>query len=188
MAYLGDTFLKKQSYFCNLQEKPERLVYLPSPPEEISESINADWPQQQMVGRSAPITTYAGTSFKTFNFTLNLHKDLCDDLDWCNSYIEIINALNDCVYPKYGSNPGDYKQPRTRFVFGGMKIEGAVTSLGFTWNGPLINSVNPLIPTTACFPIYSNVKISVGFTMIEKNIPQYSDYNRGSYFYSNGIN
>ena len=184
---MGDSFLNKKCYFYNLQEKTaqDRRIYLPSPPDQISVSIRADWPQQQMVGRSAPITTYAGTSFKEFSFTVTLHKDMCDDLYGDGSYEKIINGLHNCVYPKYGSSPNDYRQPRTRFVMGAMHIDGAVTNLSFTWKKPLI-PVSQLTSDRGFKPIYSNVDISISFMQIVKDVPSYGSINRGDYFWDNG--
>ena len=54
----------------------EYLIELPLYPEEVTEQINASWTQQQILGRSAPISAYAGTSLKTVQFSLDLHRDL----------------------------------------------------------------------------------------------------------------
>jgi hypothetical protein len=186
-SYIGNSFLSDKCYFYNLQDKATKdsRIYLPSAPEQISVSVRADWPQQQMVGRSAPITTYTGTSFREISFSISLHKDLCDDLYGINSYEKIINGLYNCVYPNYGKNPGDYRQPRSRFVFGAMHIDGAVTNLGLNWKKPLI----PVSQTSSKYgfkPIYSNVEINVSFVEIIKNVPSYGSVNRGDYFWDNG--
>lgn len=53
----------------------EYLIELPMYPNEVTESINAQWEEQSIIGRSSSISTYAGTSLKSVNFTLDLHRD-----------------------------------------------------------------------------------------------------------------
>lgn len=53
----------------------EYLIELPLYPDEVTESINAQWEEQSIIGRSSSIATYAGTSLKSVNFQLNLHRD-----------------------------------------------------------------------------------------------------------------
>lgn len=54
----------------------EYLLELPIYPEQVSESITPNWQTQSVLGRSSALSTYAGTSLKSVNFTLDLHRDL----------------------------------------------------------------------------------------------------------------
>lgn len=56
--------------------KSEYLIELPLYPDEVTESINANWDEQQILGRSSSIAAFAGTSLKSVNFNLDLHRDL----------------------------------------------------------------------------------------------------------------
>ena len=53
----------------------EYLIELPIYPEEVTESINANWEEQSVIGRSAPLAAFSGTSLKSVNFNLDLHRD-----------------------------------------------------------------------------------------------------------------
>lgn len=54
----------------------EYLIELPLYPDEVTEQISARWATQDILGRSAPISAYAGTSLKSVQFSLDLHRDL----------------------------------------------------------------------------------------------------------------
>ena len=54
----------------------EYLIELPLYPDEVTEQISARWQTQDILGRSAPISAYAGTSLKSVQFSLDLHRDL----------------------------------------------------------------------------------------------------------------
>lgn len=53
----------------------EYLVELPLYPDEVTESINANWEEQKVLGRSSSLAAYAGTSLKSVNFSIDLHRD-----------------------------------------------------------------------------------------------------------------
>ena len=54
----------------------EYLIELPLYPEQVSETISANWQSQPVLGRSSPIAAYANTDLKQVNFSLDLHRDL----------------------------------------------------------------------------------------------------------------
>ena len=54
----------------------EYLIEMPLYPDEVQEQISATWQTQNILGRSAPISAYAGTSLKSASFSLTLHRDL----------------------------------------------------------------------------------------------------------------
>ena len=56
--------------------KSEYLIEMPLYPDEVTESINANWEEQNIIGRSSSIAAFAGTSLKSVSFSLNLHRDL----------------------------------------------------------------------------------------------------------------
>ena len=52
----------------------EYLIELPLYPEQVSEQISANWQQQKVLGRSAPLSAYANTDLKSVSFnTKPLH-------------------------------------------------------------------------------------------------------------------
>lgn len=56
--------------------RSEYLIEMPLYPDEVTESINANWEEQSILGRSSAIAAFAGTSLKSVNFNLDLHRDL----------------------------------------------------------------------------------------------------------------
>lgn len=54
----------------------EYLIEIPIYPESVSESLESRWDSQDVLGRSSSLAAYAGTSLKTVNFHLDLHRDL----------------------------------------------------------------------------------------------------------------
>ena len=62
----------------NFNVSPDRqyLLELPLYPDQVTESITPEWVPQKVLGRSAPLSAYAGTSLKTVTFSLDLHRDL----------------------------------------------------------------------------------------------------------------
>jgi len=60
----------------NVSGDNQYLLELPLYPEQVTESISAEWATQKVLGRSAPLSAYAGTSLKSVNFSLDLHRDL----------------------------------------------------------------------------------------------------------------
>ena len=53
----------------------EYLCELPLYPEAVQESINANWEEQSVIGRSAPLSAYSNTSLKSVSFSMDLHRD-----------------------------------------------------------------------------------------------------------------
>lgn len=54
----------------------EYLLELPLYPDEVTEAISASWEKQSVLGRSAPLSAFAGTDLKSVQFNLDLHRDL----------------------------------------------------------------------------------------------------------------
>lgn len=60
----------------SVSELDQYLLELPVYPDQVTEGITPDWATQKVLGRSASLSAYAGTSLKTVNFSLDLHRDL----------------------------------------------------------------------------------------------------------------
>ena len=60
----------------NVSGDSQYLLELPMYPDQVTEGITPEWATQKVLGRSAPLSAYAGTSLKTVNFSLDLHRDL----------------------------------------------------------------------------------------------------------------
>lgn len=53
----------------------EYLIELPLYPDQVSEQISANWQEQRVLGRSAPLYAYANTDLKSVSFNIDLHRD-----------------------------------------------------------------------------------------------------------------
>lgn len=148
----------------------EYLLELPVYPDEVTESIDATWGEETILGRSSPIAAYAQTSLKSAQFSLTLHRDLLT-----GSYSLTKNALiNEAkgslskqaagLQKQSGGGPFDtrtwyvnankmlqiscYPQytsnglipPTTYFIFGQMILKGFVKSYSTTWKKPILNT------------------------------------------------
>lgn len=147
----------------------EYLLELPIYPESVTETLSPRWESQNVLGRSAPISAYAGTELKSVNFSLDLHRDLMT-----GSYTIDANTLNSIggnvktnqlagTQIQSPDGPFDtrtwyvnankmlqiscYPQytsnglmpPITYFIFGQMILKGYVTSYSTTWKKPILN-------------------------------------------------
>lgn len=137
---------------------------LPCYPDDITMNINASWEGSQAIGRSEPVVAYGGTSFKEYNFTIGIHRDMCDayGLDFDN----IETACMNTVYAKYGVG-NEYHSPLTAFTFGAFTIEGAVTSLNVKYTKPI-----------DYLGRYMYSEISISIKSIPQNLPEYNNFNK----------
>ena len=149
--------------------KYEYLIEMPLYPDEVTESISANWQKQTVLGRSAALSAYANTDLKTVNFSLDLHRDLLtgsfthteDSLKAAGGSLKK-QAAGDQVQTAKGpfatrswytnmnkmlqiSCYPQYTQnglipPTTYFIFGQMILKGYVTSYSTTWKKPILNS------------------------------------------------
>lgn len=72
-CYMLLKFGKSNNFSAN--DKSQYLIELPMYPEEVSESISAQWSTQNVLGRSSPLSAYSNTSLKSVSFSLDLHRD-----------------------------------------------------------------------------------------------------------------
>lgn len=99
-------------YFYHLQ----KCCIIPVYPETIADGMNVSFSQSQALGRTAPVYSYSQSGPRTFNITLNLHRDLMMDLDfselgsvkdnvvpfWNDDYIDTLtNYIQASAYPVY---------------------------------------------------------------------------------------
>lgn len=147
----------------------EYLLELPLYPDSVTENINAQWETQSVLGRSAPLSAYAGTSLKSVNFDLTLHRDLLT-----GSFSHNKTSLEEAGGTESEQAAGFQHQtakgpfstrtwytnankmlqiscypqytsaglipPTTYFVFGQMILKGFVNSYSTTWKKPILNT------------------------------------------------
>lgn len=123
------------------QSKSPVYAQLPCYPEELSDSQSANWSESNIIGRSSPISAYTSTGYRQVSFSIELHRELCDDLRLGeNSSLEQVErVVRRSVYPSYASGRG-VAPPITTVKIGAFKARGYVTSYQFTWKKPIVDN------------------------------------------------
>ena len=86
----------------------DNYLPLPTTPQNVSEGINANTYDQDIVGRSSPLISYGST---------------------------YVSALKSLVYPRYSSL--QVIAPQCTLHIGNVTSSGIVTSVNVSWGGPL---------------------------------------------------
>lgn len=96
----------------------EGPLWMPLPviPEQVTESVSANWDSISIPGRAASYYGYTGTSNRTVQFSLQFHNDLLEMYKWKESSVtykdtdynglnmtRIVRFLESCCYPNYQS-------------------------------------------------------------------------------------
>lgn len=145
----------------------DEYFILPQYPESITDSLTTTFAQENALSRTAPIFAYSSSGPRSVTITLNLHRDLLEDLNKANSsikltdlshygkntttpiitntddYVDIlIKKLQAIALPRYNSSNKDVDPPRVAVRFGDeIFIKGVVTSgINITYKLPLIQS------------------------------------------------
>lgn len=124
----------------------ENTVFLiPSYPEEISDSTNARWATENVLGRPVPVASFLGTDYRTISFNFDLHREMLGGLPTnINTVEKFLYGIKQAVYPadvEQVVNDTNYTGfvPRTAFVkFGAFCARGYITNVGHTWKKPLV--------------------------------------------------
>lgn len=108
------------------------ITYLPSYPDDISDSTSSNWSDENIIGRSSPMSAYTGTGYRGVSFSFLLHREMDGDIE------AGLKAIRSSLYPSYlsaGLNP-----PITVFRFGDFYVKGIVRSVQYVWQKPIIRS------------------------------------------------
>lgn len=123
---------------------------VPISPESISESTNADYNSPSLIGRSAPVQIYTGTSSRSTTITFKVHYDLALERTaegnntkgrgGDNKRQEMkrqLASLRKGVYPKLIS-PG-YVPVITHVCIGQFMMKGLCKNITYNWQQPFID-------------------------------------------------
>ena len=123
---------------------------LPCYPDEIQDTVSGIWNDQNIIGRSAPVSAYTGASYRNISFSVLLHRELSRG----TSIEELLANIRRSVYPAYSS--GGYVPPITTIRIGDMKVKGLMQSMTYNWQKPIIDnkyhvcnlsiSINAILP------------------------------------------
>lgn len=139
---------------------------IPVTPEEISESMESNFGSTTALGRSAPVFTYSHSGPRSMTITINLHRDLMDDINqgWSNSklgygedYVDnLIKAIQAISVPRYNLSNKAVEPPLIA-----IRLSNEIFIKGVVSGG---------VSVTHRLPILSNNKyaqISISFTVSE---------------------
>ena len=106
-------------------------IVFPVMPNNISENINANFTQQDIVGASTPRIVYTSTAAKTISLSL---QNLTEDYIAPNfkSLISYVRALQALTYPIYSSS-GVVSSPNMTLVLGNRSMSVVCTNVSVSW-------------------------------------------------------
>ncbi len=127
----------------------DKFVIIPTFPESISNNISATFAESTPLSRSAPIYSYTRSGPRTVQISLQLHREIMQDLNYGISdlnveidddYVDtIIKTLQAVALPKYDSGAKMVNPPIVAVRFGNdLFIKGVVQGgITTTLRGPL---------------------------------------------------
>lgn len=128
----------------------DKFILLPTYPESISNTISATFSESTPLSRSAPIYSYTRSGPRHIQVTLQLHRDMMQDLNYGVSNLDLeigedyvdtlIKQIQAIALPKYSSGTKMVNPPIIAIRFGNdifMKgvVQGGVTT---TLSGPIL--------------------------------------------------
>ena len=149
----------------------DKFIIIPEYPETITDNMGSSFNQTTALSRSAPVFTYANSGPRSVTFSLELHRDMVNDLNitagntnlksnvvsQTDDYVDIlIKELQSIALPRYNVNNRAVIPPRVAVRFGNELFISGV--------------VNSAIQCTYSKPILSNgkyAKVSISFTVYE---------------------
>lgn len=115
---------------------------IPVDPESIQDQMGASFASSSPLSRSAPIYSYQNSGPRTVQVAFTLHRDLCQEFNPGSSDMveELINNLEGMVLPEYEAANKIVNPPVVSLkIRDEIFIKGIVTSVGKTFNLPLLN-------------------------------------------------
>lgn len=144
------------------------FVVIPTYPEQIADTMQASFAQTTVLSRSAPIFAYSNSGPRSFQITLNLHRDLMKDVNFKVSnmkipvgedYVDVlIKQMQAAVLPRYSASEKMVDPPIIALRFGNdIFCKGVINgSLTTTYSGPILKTNN-----------YAEVSISFNISEID---------------------
>lgn len=145
-------YLLLESNYLYISHLDEDLQYwiLPTTPDTIQDHMNSTFQETNVLGRSAPVYTYSNSGGRSVQITLNLHRDLMDEVNTGSSnvplengedYVDrLIRALQAIALPKYNLNNKAVEPPLVAIrIIDQVFVKGIVNGgVGVTYNKPII--------------------------------------------------
>ena len=132
----------------------DEWVLLPQYPDSISDQMNSNFAQTQVLSRTAPIFSYVNSGPRTVQVDLDLHRDLIKEINMNGAsnlkievgedYIEtIVKRIQAIAVPKFSASSKTITPPMVAVKFGkDVFIKGVVIG-GVTveYHAPIIQSI-----------------------------------------------
>lgn len=132
----------------------DTLIAIPTYPESISDAMNINYSTTTPLSRSAPIYSYVNSGPRSFSVSLNLHRDMMNDINVASSNLKISNLddqdyvdimikqLNAAVLPRYAAAEKMVNPPIVAVRFGNdIFCKGVLTGgLTTTYTGPILRT------------------------------------------------
>lgn len=125
---------------------------LPAWPEQITDSMSANFSEQNALGRTAPVYTYNNSGPRTVQINLFLHRDMMDDINTgiSNSklgegedYVDnLLKALQAIALPKYNLQNKAIEPPMVALrISNEIFIKGIVSqAISLTYKKPILSN------------------------------------------------
>lgn len=149
-------------YSCSTINGGDSYV-LPVTPGSFDLGANANFAEQNLLGRGHPISAYVNSSARSFSFSFIIHRDMWgsskisgsqSSTDGSGSLDTLLVHLQKMVLPAFKS--GTIVPPISRFCFGDFIFKGYVTSL----------RISPVENASMKNNKYSAYSISVSMTSV----------------------
>jgi hypothetical protein len=161
------------NYICILHllsEKPETwgepiYAVIPQWPEQIADSLSSSFGQTNALSRSAPVFSYKNSGPREVQISLDLHRDMMDEANYCISNLPIedkddyvdalVKALQAVALPNYHDESSEVVVPMVAVRFGDQLfikgvVDGGVT---VTYSGLLLSN-NKYSKINISFKVY----------------------------------
>ena len=141
------------------------IIYFPVMPNGISETVTANFAQQDITGASQPRIVYSNTSAKTISLSLqNLSQDYV--ADGFGSLVAYIRALQALVYPIY-TNGGLVQSPSLSLVLGDdINVACVCTNVSVSWGDNVIRKTG-----TNAYSHISTANVDLTFIVTRSTVP-----------------
>ena len=126
------------------------LIYIPQWPEQVNDSIQSKFSEQNALSRTAPVFSYIQSGPRTVSISLQLHRDMMDEVNFkhCNvtpddgdDYVDMfIKKLMAVALPNYHTASKEVEPPMVAVKFGDqIFIKGVVNGgVSVEYNKPLL--------------------------------------------------
>lgn len=142
-----------------------KTIVIPVDPDDIQDSMAANFAESRPLSRSAPIYSYQNSGPRTVQVSFTLHRDLCKQFNpgMEDAVEELINNIQAAVLPDYDATNKIVNPPLVALqIRDEIYIKGIVNNgVGITYNLPIINC------GTKDIPKYKYALVSINFSVVE---------------------